>query len=88
MGAPKGNKYAVGRGRPPGPSHVEICRKWAIKEGWHVLIKMAKDSSEKTIQFQATKLLLAYGFGQPPQGVTLSGNGVIQIVGSKEDLEL
>ena len=80
-----GNKY--GKGRPVGSSCVGIARDWAKKKGWSQLIAWAEGKGYKVglkggrivelgpdldLQFEATKLLLAYGVGQPTKVVEVT----------------
>lgn len=83
----KGNKVAQGYGRPKGSGHVMICREWAEKKGWKQLINWAEGKDHKLgmgpdgkvhevgpdldLQFQATKTLIEYGYGRPPQGLDI-----------------
>lgn len=57
-----GNKF--GKGRPKGSGFVARCRAWADQKGWDKLEKWA-DGEDGKLAFEATKLLLAYGYGKP-----------------------
>jgi hypothetical protein len=63
-----GNKFS--KGRPKGSGFVLRCRDWADRKGWDKLEKWAAGNSK--LAFEATKLLLAYGYGKPVAEIDLS----------------
>lgn len=90
----EGNQAAKGHGRPKGSSYVAICQKWADEKGWRKLIDLADGKDYKVgmkdgrilslgpdleLQFQATKLLIEYGFGRPKQAVDVSGTSSVNL---------
>lgn len=83
-----GNTY--GKGRPKGSKRNEICKAYAEKYGFKKLIAIAEGKGHRYreyngrlvevgpdsgIQFEALKLILAYGFGKPTESIDLSTGG-------------
>jgi hypothetical protein len=66
----KGNTF--GKGRPKGSGFVLRCRDWADSKGWDKLEAWA-DGDDGKLAFEATKLLLAYGYGKPVSEIDLAG---------------
>ncbi len=64
-----GNKF--GKGRPEGTGFVQHCRTWADENGWGKLQKMAASKNQR-VALEATKVLLAYGYGKPREAVEIS----------------
>jgi hypothetical protein len=73
---------ANGNGKSRQPRYVGVCREWAEAKGWTRLIEWAEGKGYKVglhngkiyksgpsieLQFEATKLLIEYGFGKPMQ---------------------
>ncbi len=76
----KGNGFS--KGRPRGSGAVQVCRDFAENDGFAKLIgvalgkpmpwrerrgKMEYSTPTQELQFEALKLLLAYGIGKPTQ---------------------
>jgi hypothetical protein len=82
-----GNKF--GKGRPKGSGLVQKCTDWIEKKGWDKLIEIAEGKGHafklhggkvievgpsEELQFEALKLIAAYGKGKPRETVDLQGD--------------
>ena len=73
-----GNQY--GKGRPKGSGYVEECQRWAEAGGWTRLFGWADGKSgaakNMKLQFEALRLILAYGYGKPKEITESKINGL------------
>lgn len=60
-----------GPGRPKGSNHIQVCKQFMEEKGWDILFTLAEDKDKK-IKYEATRLLLSYGYGKPPETATVN----------------
>ena len=69
MGAPKGNRYAVGNGRPRIKNDVRALARVYTAEAVKVLAGIMRESEKDGDRVAACKELLDRGYGKPTQPI-------------------